>query len=372
MTSTVKAQRPLRVVVVDDSAYNRQTITSIIEELEGVCVVGRAMNGKEALRMVFDLEPDVVTLDLEMPEMDGFAFLRLLMGKRPTPVIVVSGFSGRENVFRALELGALDFIAKPSRDIGPDLRSIGDEIKAKIGMVRRLQAIRLQQRAFDLLEQKVARGTTTSAGARRPARTPRPGPERGAPARNLVVVGSSTGGPPALQLLLGKLPQAMKAAVVVAQHMPPRFTAAFAERLDRVLDVRVKEAEDGEALLEGTVYIAPGGHNVEVFGAPGAGRVRVAPRQSGAVVAPSADLLFETAAASFGPRTCAVVLTGMGSDGSVGIRSVVAGGGTAYAEDPQTAVMPGMPSSACATGLVERAAPVDRLGEIVEAWLERT
>ncbi len=366
--STVRVERPLRVVVVDDSAYNRQTIAAMIEELPGVHVVGRAMNGKEALRMVLELEPDVVTLDLEMPEMDGFAFLRFLMGKRPTPVIVVSGFSGRENVFRALELGALDFVPKPSRDIGPDLRTIGEEIKAKIDMVRRLEAVRLQERAYSLLEQRVARGGTippvaatvpedgAAAAGRRPAAT------------RVVAVAASTGGPPALQILLGQLPEDFEPGIVVAQHMPPRFTTAFAERLDRVLPLRVKEAEDGEPLLQGTVYVAPGGHHVEVFGGPGSGRLRVVEREPGAMVAPSADRLFRTVAAGFGPRACAVVLTGMGNDGSAGVREIAARGGTALAEAPETAVMPGMPASACATGVVARTRPVDRLGEAVLAW----
>ncbi|MCA9637493.1 MAG: response regulator, partial [Myxococcales bacterium] len=138
---------PLRVLVVDDSAYNRQTIAAILAEDPRVEVVGRAVNGKEALQLAFDLRPDVITLDLEMPEMDGYAFLRLLMAKVPTPVIVISSHDDRGSVFRALELGALDFIGKPGRQIGPELRSIADELRAKIAMIGRLQAVRLQERA---------------------------------------------------------------------------------------------------------------------------------------------------------------------------------------------------------------------------------
>ncbi len=363
-----RAVRPLRVVVVDDSAFNRKTLSAMVEKLPGVAVVGRAMNGKEALRMVFDLDPDVITLDLEMPEMDGFAFLRLLMSRRPTPVIVVSGFSGRENVFRALELGALDFIAKPSRAIGPDLGMIEEEVHEKIGMVRRLQAVRLRDRALSLLEQRVLRGGRTHPAGGGAA--PRPAPAARRAAERLVVVGASTGGPPALQLFFGEaFSSDVPAAVVVAQHMPPRFTTAFAERLDRVLDVRVKEAEDGEPLSCGTVYVAPGGHHVEIDGSPGRGRVRVVSRAPSETVAPSADRLFSSAAAVFGAATCAVVLTGMGSDGSTGLRDVVARGGVVFVEDPSTAVMPGMPSSACATGLVSEALAVDRLGRRVVAWV---
>ena len=150
---TEAPEPPLRVLVVDDSAYNRQTITSMIESRPGAKVVGRAVNGKEALKLVFDLEPDVITLDLEMPEMDGFSFLRLLMSKRPTPVLVISGYAQRDNVFRALELGALDFIAKPGRHISPDIREIADDLNHKIAMVRRLQSVRLKAYAEQLAAQ---------------------------------------------------------------------------------------------------------------------------------------------------------------------------------------------------------------------------
>ncbi|MCA9658511.1 MAG: response regulator, partial [Myxococcales bacterium] len=211
MTSTRKSPpgaRPLRVLVVDDSAYNRQTIAAILAEDPGVEVVGRAVNGKEALQMAFELRPDVITLDLEMPEMDGYAFLRLLMAKSPVPVLVISSHDDRESVFRALELGAMDFIAKPGRQIGPELRKIADELRAKIAVVGRLQVVGLQARAR-------SGAAPTTAVERGPAPEPEAiaapevraeatpaAPKPSARPLGLLGIAASTGGPPAIQQLL--------------------------------------------------------------------------------------------------------------------------------------------------------------------------
>lgn len=354
----------LRVLVVDDSAYNRQTITAMLESLPDVEVVGRAMNGKEALRLVFDLAPDVITLDLEMPEMDGFAFLRLLMNKRPTPVLVVSGYAQRENVFRALELGALDFLAKPTRDVSPDLKNIKQELHAKIGLVRKLQAVRLRDRARSLAAatSSEGRGSPARAGA---ARSSGQGPLSGPVPLGVVAVAASTGGPPAVQQLLCGLPRDLPLAVLVAQHMPARFTRAFADRLDRIVDLRVVEAMDGQPLCAGTVYIAPGSSNVEVAPpseARGHPVVRVMPVERGIlspVITPSADHLFKSLADLFGRRMCAVVLTGMGSDGRAGAIAARGAGGRVLAEDPETAVMPGMPYSVIEAGVVDQVLPLE-------------
>ncbi|MBK6917107.1 MAG: chemotaxis-specific protein-glutamate methyltransferase CheB [Deltaproteobacteria bacterium] len=354
---TVSGMQRLRVLVVDDSAYNRQTIATMLESLPGVDVVGRATNGKEALRLVFDVQPDVITLDLEMPEMDGFAFLRLLMHRRPTPVIVISSHAAREHVFRALELGALDFVPKPGGDVSPELRSIEQELLGKVTMVRRLQSVRLSERARAL--------------QRPPAGVPRPvtsvGSARlsGAP-QGVIAIAASTGGPPALQQLLSQLPRELPVAIVIAQHMPPRFTRAFAERLDRLVPPQVVEAEDGMALVSGTVYIAPGGAHLELaLGAHGP-LARVSPAAAGAgVITPSADRLFRSAATLFGPRMCAVVMTGMGSDGTDGAAAARAAGARVLAEDPSLAVMSGMPRSAVDAGVVQQVASIDGLARAV-------
>ncbi|MCX4245785.1 chemotaxis-specific protein-glutamate methyltransferase CheB [Paraliomyxa miuraensis] len=361
----------LRVLVVDDSAYNRQTITAMLESLPGIEVVGRAMNGKEALQMAFDLEPDAITLDLEMPEMDGFAFLRLLMARRPTPVLVVSGYAQRENVFRALELGALDFIAKPSREISPDLKSIRDELATKIGTVKRLHAVRLYNRAKALAA--VDRRTTSNTSLQSTKAAPRT--PSGMPPALVVGIASSTGGPPAVQQILCALDAKVPIAILVAQHMPARFTRAFASRLDRLVDFHVVEAVDGHPLCAGTVYIAPGSANMEIE-RPGDGReapmVRVVPPNTakpGPVLTPSADHLFKSLAAQYGRRLLSIVLTGMGSDGREGAREARRLGGRIIAEDPDTAVMPGMPYSVIEAGLVDEVLPVEQIPEAIARFV---
>jgi two-component system chemotaxis response regulator CheB len=367
----------VRVLVVDDSAYNRQTITAMLETDPLVEVIGRASNGKEALRHAFDLVPDVITLDLEMPEMDGFAFLRLLMAKRPLPVIVISSHSERDNVFRALELGAMDFIAKPGRHIGPDLRQIQEDLLAKVRMVRRLSVVRLLARAQALVEQRLER-TTGEHPAYDSGRY-----EPGAGSTGLLGVlgvAASTGGPPAIQQLLCALPSSLPLAILVAQHMPARFTRAFAARLDKICAFQVVEASDAQVLRPGCVYIAPGAANLEVevasrpggeAGAAGLPRVRVRSPQTGTTIVPSGDILFRTAAEAFGPRFCALILTGMGSDGRDGAEAARRTGATVLAEDPRTAVMPGMPASAIDAGAVDQVLALEELPVAIQRFADQ-
>ncbi|NVB42175.1 chemotaxis-specific protein-glutamate methyltransferase CheB [Pseudenhygromyxa sp. WMMC2535] len=362
--------RPLRVLVVDDSAYNRQTITSMLESREGVEVIARATNGKEALKLAFDLEPDIITLDLEMPEMDGFSFLRLLMSRRPIPVLVISGYAQRDNVFRALELGALDFIAKPRRHISPDIRNIEDELSNKIAMVRRLHAVRLKQRAESLAAQGARpKGSSGSEGEDEVSLS-------GEPASVVVGIGSSTGGPPAIQQLLASLPADLPAAILISQHMPARFTKAFAARLDRVVDLHVVEAAEGQPVCQGVVYIVPGSSNLEVESSKGGGSVihivEPQPTRAGALpLTPSADHMLKSLSSTYGRRLVAVILTGMGSDGTNGTIAARRQGATVLVEDPSTAVMPGMPHSAMEAGTVDRAVPLEKLGEAIVEAVER-
>jgi two-component system chemotaxis response regulator CheB len=361
--------RPLRVLVVDDSAYNRQTITSMLESREGVEVVGRATNGKEALKLAFDLDPDVITLDLEMPEMDGFSFLRLLMSRRPIPVLVISGYAQRDNVFRALELGALDFIAKPRRHISPDIRNIEDDLSIKINMVRRLQAVRLKQRADSLAAQGI-RPHGASIDPDGPAE-----PVVGEPAKVVVGIGSSTGGPPAIQQLLAGLPASLPAAIVIAQHMPARFTKAFAARLDRVVDLRVVEAAEGQPLCKGVVYIVPGSCNIDVEARSDGTMIHIVepqPTRAGVVpLTPSADHMLKALSGVYGRHMVAVILTGMGSDGTQGAIAARRQGAYVLVEDPRTAVMPGMPHSALEAGAVDRALPLEKLHEAIIEVVEK-
>lgn len=335
--------RPLRALVVDDSAYNRRTIADLLKTLPDLEVVGKASDGDEALRMVAELRPDVITLDLEMPRMDGFTFLRLLMARQPTPVIVVSGYANKENVFRALELGALDFVSKPTRSVTSDLSAIRSELLAKVELVRHLSRLKAPGRE------------PTARHVPRP-----PQPSHDSRPSKVVLIAASTGGPSALVELFRQLPPTSDAAILVAQHMPPRFTETFAHRLDRLGGFRVRQAEDHHPLQRGEAWVCPGGKCMEI-GADG--QVVVVPASPDDRYVPSADRLFETAARRLGDRCVGVVLTGMGDDGAAGAKAIKEAGGVVLAESADTAVIYGMPQAAVRTGAVDESRPLSELAD---------
>ena len=354
--------KPIRILVVDDSAFNRQTITAMLEGVPGFQVVGRAGDGEEGLKMAFQLQPDVITLDLEMPKMDGFSFLRLLMARQPTPVLVISGYATRENVFKALELGALDFVAKPSRTITPELRNIQEELLAKVRMVTQLRMVNLVDRAAR------TRSAGTMSGAFAPPPSPVPPPpsrkEGQAPPR-LIAIGASTGGPPAINRILVNLEPTLPVGIVITQHMPSKFTKAFAERLDRTTPWHVREAESGDAITTGSVLVAPGGGSLTVKREGGALKVEVVAQQPDDRYVPSVDRMLTSCAEAMRGELCAIILTGMGGDGGRGIKAVKAAGGKTVAEAPETAVIFGMPQEAIATGAVDEVAPLGNVPELI-------
>jgi len=342
--------RKIRVVVVDDSAYNRRTITKMLEELPGVEVVGYATNGEEGIRRVIDLTPDLVTLDLEMPRMDGFTMLRILMASTPVPVIVISSTSGDEKVFKALELGAVDFIAKPTNIISDELLKIQQDLHEKVLAVFKLNMARVQKRSE----------------AQEPAVVLPRAPIGGKASVDLVAIGSSTGGPPALQRIFSAFSEPLPFAIAISQHMPAGFTTTFAERLNRSSGFEVKEAKDGDEMLPGRALLAPGGKNL-LFASSGGKIVAqiVAPGPRDRYV-PSVDAMFTSLADIYRSRMLAVVLTGMGNDGAQGVRYAKGLGAQVIAESEESAVVFGMPREAIATGLVDRVAPIDAMArEIV-------
>jgi two-component system, chemotaxis family, protein-glutamate methylesterase/glutaminase len=347
-------QAEIRVLVIDDSAWSRQSLTTMLEATAGVRVVGRAVDGDDGLKQVFAHAPDVVTLDLDMPRMDGFTFLRILMSRRPTPVIVISSHARRDNVFRALELGALDFIAKPSGRVAADLGAIAGELAEKVRLLGRLRMVSLADRVRE-------------GAAATPAPPADPAPEP-VPLRRLVVIGASTGGPSALQQLMGALDPRLPAAVVIAQHMPPRFTEAFAERLDRASRFEVREARAGDRLRSGLALVAPGAMQTTVYRAADGVRAHVEAAAPGQRFAPSIDTLFESAARAYGEGVIGVILTGMAGEGARGARAVADGGGIVLAEARETALLSGMPDEAVATGACREILP---LGAIAGAILRR-
>lgn len=326
----------IRALVIDDSAYNRVTITRMLESEPRIKVVGTAVNGEDGIKQAMKHRPDVITLDLEMPIMDGFAFLRWLMVNLPTAVIAVSSRASDRSVFKALELGALDFIAKPGGRVSPRLEEIQRDLIAKVLQVAELRMENLRRR---MVEEHAE---------------PQEGvaPEVCPKGIELVAIGCSTGGPPALQHLFQSLPL-LPVPFIVAQHMPPTFTRLFAERVNKLSVFEVKEASDGEIIVPGTVYIAPGGAQTEVRRIPEGLQARVFPAGTSDLYAPSVDRLLRSAAEACKERLVAVIMTGMGDDGSEAIREVRERGGRTIAESSESAIIFGMPAEAIKTGAVD-------------------
>ena len=345
----------LRVLVVDDSGFFRRRIVEILEGDTKLEVVGTAANGQEAVRQVMALKPDVVTMDIEMPVMDGITAVRRIMALRPTAVLMFSSltYEGAQATLDALEAGALDFLPKRfdefSRDKEEAKRTLRNRVRA-IG----LEGLRMQQAP--------APGTAASArpGPAAPA-APRPQPVARKGDFRVVAIGSSTGGPVALQQVLSGLPAGFPLPILLIQHMPASFTPAFAERLNQQCRIRVKEAEDGEALQPGTAYLAPGGRQlaVESDGPRVALRVYDDPGQH---YRPSVDLAFHSVARSFHGKVLAIVLTGMGADGREGARQLKQGGASVWAQDEASSVIYGMPGAVADAGLADEILPLARIG----------
>ncbi len=343
-----QSQRPITVLIVDDSAATRRALSKLLEAAPGLEVVGRAVDGEDGLKKALQLKPDVITLDLEMPKMDGYAFLRLLMARQPTPVIVVSSYGHRSDVFKALQLGAFDFVARPTEDDDASFASVRGELIEKL-------------RAAPFM--------------RREDKTPPPSPKQKAlkpPAEEtarLVLVGASTGGPPAVQKVLEAL-VGLPVCVVIAQHMPARFTQAFAERLDQSLGFRVSEAKTGDPILPGRVYVAPGGEQLELERRAGGNLALVVKMSSqNDAHAPSVDRLFTSAAKVAPAGTRALVLTGMGIDGAKGALALKKAGVEVWAEAESTAIVFGMPEAAIKAGAVAKVLPLEQLGPALAAAL---
>lgn len=347
--------KKIKALVVDDSAYNRMTITKMLDRDPGIEVAGVAGDGIDAITKTLRLQPDVITLDLEMPTMDGFTFLRWLMKERPTPVLVLSSRSDSRSVFRAMELGAIDFLAKPEARISRSIEGLREELVAKVYAVLNLEMSKVQS-AMDLL-------------AKRPALQP-PSREDDAPQEpgpiEVVAVASSTGGPPALQAILAALPRRFGAGIVIAQHMPPGFTRSFADRLNKLSALSVSEAESGDRILPGRVLITPGGYHLYVRREGANLTADLAPRMPEDVYVPSADRMMASVAEACGPAALGVVLTGMGRDGAEGAAAIKRQGGRCLAESEESAVIFGMPQEAIRTGAVDKVLPLGMLaGELL-------
>jgi two-component system chemotaxis response regulator CheB len=344
----------VRVLVIDDSAFSRRTIVRLLEEMPGVEVVGYAVNGEEGLRKAMELRPGLITLDLEMPGLDGFTLLRIIMTACPTPVIVVSSHNEDDRVFKALELGAVDFVAKPARALSEQLLDIRDELQQKVCSVFNLNLLGLKNRS-------VASPQEVNLPVRTNVRLPKGGQQKYA----IVAIGSSTGGPPALQKILAQMPAVLPFAVLISQHMPAGFTKTFAERLNRLLPFEVREATDGDTVRKNTVYIAPGGMNMAAVQAKDQVVLRLRVPSSEDKYVPSVNVMLASVAKVYGSQALAVILTGMGNDGCQGVRRIKDSGGCVLAEAEESAVVFGMPREAIAAGVVEKVVHLDKMAQTI-------
>lgn len=341
---------PIKILIVDDSTFARSIIAKRLEIHPEIKVVGFAKDGVEALEQVQALRPDVVTLDVSMPRLDGLGALERIMKDFPTPVIMLSALTGEQTqtTVAALELGAVDFylkpsIASPAGNAGADL-----ELLEKIKLAAAVPAARLRCMA--------AWNRTHRPAAARPQSSAQPATRL----RRVVVIGASTGGPRALAELMPALPRDLPAAVLVVQHMPPMFTRSLAERLNNECQLEVKEAQDGDQIVPGRVLLAPGGYHLTVTKA---GAVALNQEPPECAVRPAANVTLASAAHYYGRSILAVVLTGMGSDGTRGAAAVKAAGGQVIVEAESTCVVYGMPKSVMDAGHADKVVPLNRMAE---------
>src|SRR6266576_2546887 len=336
----------IRVLVVDDSALMRKLIPAILARDSSIEVVGTAMDGAFALKKIEELKPDVVTLDLEMPRMDGMETLRLIMQRAPLPVILFSTHSkeGGYATFKALAMGAVDFLAKPKDAAAGRLDDIADRLIAKIKVAKGAAGRKLPPAVIE----------ETSA--------PKKGARPALPPRRVIAIGISTGGPNALQFVLSQIPADFLSTILIVQHMPEGFTEMFAKRLDECCALEIHEARSGDLLLAGRDLICPGNRHMMVRRMPRGDMVVLSDGPPVNGHRPSADVLFHSVGQEFSLSTVGVLMTGMGDDGADGLGAIKAAGGMTIAQSEDTCVVSGMPRAAIVKGYANKIIPLDGLG----------
>ncbi len=365
----------VRVLIVDDSAIMRQLLADILRSSPRIEVAGFARNGMEALEKTRDLRPDVITLDVEMPVMSGLEALPGLVGIYHRPVVMVSSLTqeGAETTLTALEMGAVDFVPKPVAHQLTSMRNVADEIIAKI-----LSAGKSQVQITDAIskvvpppppaEKKAPEAYLTQV-TEAPAKPPRDAVKTDKAPRNIVLIGISTGGPQALSETISQLRPPVP-PILIVQHMPSKFTGAFAERLNRKSVLEVREAVSGDRLRNDTVLVAPGGRHMRITGkSPMTARIELSDEPPISGHKPSVDCLFESAVPVFGDQIVGIIMTGMGRDGVRGLQAIRAAGGSTFGQDEESSTVYGMNKAAWLEGAVETQFPLAKLPTIVtKAW----
>jgi len=342
----------IRVMVVDDSPLVRKIVTDILSAQPDIGVCATAPSGELALHKLERSQPDVVTMDINMPGMGGLAAIRQIMGSRPTPVIVLSAFAhrGAEHTLQALEAGAVDFVLKPSVSISGGVAQVARELVEKIRQAAQIDLAPLAPPAPAAAEPR----------AEAPAPAPAPAPVALRPVE-IVAIGASTGGPAALKVVLQSLPEDLPVGVVVVQHMPVLFTRPFAEHLDAICQVAVKEAEHGDEIVDGRVLVAPGDRHMTVTREGGRPRVLLNQDEPVGGHRPSVDVLVRSVAREYGCRAIGVIMTGMGKDGAQGIGELRDQGGYVIAQDSATSVVFGMNGEVVRRGAAHAVVPVSTI-----------
>ncbi|KRP60526.1 protein-glutamate methylesterase/protein-glutamine glutaminase [Pseudomonas trivialis] len=379
----------VKVLVVDDSGFFRRRVSEILSADPSIQVVGTATNGKEAIDQAIALKPDVITMDYEMPMMDGITAVRHIMQRCPTAVLMFSSLTheGARVTLDALDAGAVDFLPKNFEDISRNPEKVKQMLCEKVHSIARSNRRSLSSAPAPAPAPTAAPVAPAGSSFNRPAPAPTARPAPVAPTRNpapaahahahspapkrkaykLVAIGTSTGGPVALQRVLTQLPANFPAPIVLIQHMPAAFTKAFAERLDKLCRISVKEAEDGDILRPGLALLAPGGKQMMV---DGRGAIKILPGDERLNYKPCVDITFGSAAKSYGDKVLAVVLTGMGADGREGARLLKQGGSAIWAQDEASCVIYGMPMAIVKADLADAVYSLDDIGRhLVEACL---
>ncbi len=352
--------KKIKVLVVDDSALMRRLIPLILEKDPDIEVVATAVDGRFALKKAEKLMPDVITLDMDMPGMDGLTTLKHIVGEFGIPVVIVSSLTdkGAELTMKAFELGAVEVVAKPRDAISVNIREIAEEL------IRKVLAASVSSPSKLFLEPRPAAAPSTDVSAEKKKAS-------GRCADFVTVIGISTGGPNALSHMLPGLPADLPAGVLVVQHMPPGFTEVFAARLNRICALKVSEARDGEPVLPGRVLIAPGAVHMKIKRTSMGAIVVLSSRPPVNGHRPSADVLFGSAAVEYGPNTLGVIMTGMGDDGSEGLGEIKRAGGSTIAQDEFSSVVFGMPKAAIKKGYADRVLPLDGMAEAITEEVKR-
>jgi two-component system, chemotaxis family, protein-glutamate methylesterase/glutaminase len=350
---TENQSKPATVLVVDDSAFMRKLIAEMVESTGSFKVIATAGDGVEALQKIRALRPDIVTLDIEMPRLNGLQALEQIMAEMPRPVVMLSAAGselGNEMTLRALERGALEFVRKPSGPVSIDLSSVRQQLMSALDAAR----------SMNLGGVRPAEQARADSVAETP---PKKSPDA---ATRIVAIAASTGGPRALAEIIPHLPESLGAAIVIVQHMPREFTKLLAERLDAMSELWVAEAIDGKLLRENRVYVAPGGYHMTVRGALGSATISLDTSPPIWGVRPAADPLFFSVADTFGSSAIGVVLTGMGRDGAEGLRRIRVSGGVGVVQDRETSIIYGMPQAALATAGADRIAPLQDIAPMIK------